>query len=168
MQQISLFEQFVNMSGKGLHYWRQAWKDAGFLEDYKNADYLLKRYARQSFTSYGKEVADFYFGESRSIFVPSINSKSTRSTPDRKSMSSVIQDLQMILHGRSIYEKGDLHNILIVFGENTNEDYTRSFNIVKKPSFLNFIFLEWFFSFLQKCFGNDQRHEKESTYALNN
>ena len=39
------------MSGKGLDYWRQAWSDAGFVEAYQNVDYLLKRYARQSFNT---------------------------------------------------------------------------------------------------------------------
>ncbi|WP_454782311.1 hypothetical protein [Legionella sp. WA2022007384] len=155
------------MSGKGLPYWRQAWNDAGFLEDYQKADYLLKRYARQSFNTYGKEIADFYFGPSRSIFVPSINSKSCRLTPNRKSMDSVIKDLQGILDDRSIYRNGDLHNILQVFEENTHQKYTDSFSIVEKPSlFSNFVFLEWFFSFLQKCFGNDPVEEKEKGCSL--
>ncbi|KTC92364.1 hypothetical protein OQJ18_10075 [Fluoribacter dumoffii] len=157
------------MSGKGLHYWRQAWDNAGFSKDYQNADYLLKRYARQSFTSYGNEIAHFYFGESRSIFVPTINSQSRRSTPDRQRMDSVIDDLQGILNGRPIYKDGDLHNILRVFGEKTNRDYTTSFNIAEKPSFLeNFIFLEFFFSFLKKCFGYDQIEEKENSFSPKN
>ena len=157
------------MSGKGLPYWRKAWNDAKFLENYQIADYLLKHYARQTFNTYGKDVADFYFGKPRSIFVPSTNSKSYRLTTDRQSMDSVIKDLQGILDGRSIYRDGDLHNILQVFEEKTNQKYMASFSIVEKPSlFANFVFLEWFFSFLQKCFGNDQVEEKENGLSPKN
>ncbi|MCW8408852.1 hypothetical protein OQJ13_07690 [Legionella sp. PATHC035] len=157
-----------HMSGKGLSYWRQAWDNAGFLKDYQNADYLLQRYARLSFTSYGKEVANFYFGESRSFFTPTISSKNSRSTPKRQRMSSVIEDLQGILKGRPIYKDGDLHHILQVFAEKTNRDYTPSFTVVEKPSFFaHFIFLEFFFSFLKRCFGGDHREEKENSFSQN-
>lgn len=162
-------DKLFNMSGKGLDYWRQAWSDAGFLAAYQNADYLLKRYARQSFNTYGKDVAEFYFGKPRSIFAPGINSKSCRSTPDRQSMDSVIKDLQGILNGRSIYQDGDLHNILQVFGEMTNQDCTTSFTIVQKPSFFeHFMFLEFFLSLLQKCFGKDPTEEKGNNFSPQN
>lgn len=136
------------MSGKGLSYWQQAWDNAGFLKDYQNADYLLQRYARLSFTSYGREVANFYFGESRSIFAPTINSKNSRSSPKGQRMSRVIEDLQSILNGRPIYKDGDLHHILRVFAEKTGQDYTTSFTLVEKPFFFeHFRFWEFFFSF---------------------
>ncbi|PWY55441.1 hypothetical protein DGG96_11725 [Legionella qingyii] len=157
------------MSGKGLAYWRQAWQDAGFGNNYENALYLLKRYARQSFNTYGKDVANFYFGESRSIFAPSISHKSCRLTRDERSMERVIKDLQGILDGRPIYQDGDLHNILKVFGEKMKQDCTTSFKIVQKPSFFeHFMFLEYFLSLLQKCFGNDPTEKTGNGFSPKN
>lgn len=164
---------------KSIEYWRKAWDEAGTVlsgkdpKHYNNADYVLKRYARQSFNTYGKEVADFYFGKARSIFVATINSESLRTKENnRQSMDSVIADLQKLIGTRPIYEDGDLHKIIQVFGEKTAPDhekdyYTKSFTIEKKPSpFENFLILEYFLSFLMKCFKKDPIEEKENDSSL--
>lgn len=121
------------MSGKGYSYWKDQWdkKYKGFSHlrnpEVRAADYILKKYGRSIFTTYGKAIGDAYFGGSRiqAIILPM--------TKDHKNMDEIMLLLHKAIGNHLIHENGDLHNILKILSSEAGVDIT-GFKIEKSQA----------------------------------
>lgn len=95
------------------------------------ADYILKKYGRNPFNTYGKPIRDAYFEGDRfaAIFIPLVSKSS-------ENMEEILNFLKEEIGSSPIYKGGDLAAILKIFHEETGMDLS-TFNIVESK--LDFI-----------------------------